>query len=45
MIGWLEAEAAGNPRFRHVLRGCLMPADRRDLAERIQAAAVEPAAS
>ena len=45
VIGWLEAEAAGNARFRHVLRGCLLPADRPDLAERIQAAAVEPAAS
>jgi hypothetical protein len=45
MIGWLEAEAAGNPRFRHVLRGCLMPADRPDLAARIRAASVEPAAS
>jgi hypothetical protein len=45
MIGWLEAEAARNPRFRHVLRACLMPADRRDLAKRTQAASVEPAAS
>lgn len=45
MIGWLEAEAARNPRFRHVLRGCLMPADRPDLAKRIQTAAVEGAAS
>jgi hypothetical protein len=45
IIGWLETEAANSPRFRYVLRGCLLPADRPDLAKRIQVAAAERTAS
>jgi hypothetical protein len=45
VIEWLEDEAARNARLRQVLRGCLMPADRPDLAERIRTAAAETAAN